>query len=266
MDQKQQQKVVLLLPDGFRDVNVVFKKQPMVDRQVYSNLREASERISTSDAHVCVLCRPTSETAFAKKEWCRLASDLASVARNGVKIIVVAPPRGDAAYYQNRTDINEAVELARKSVALMAHNIVSLVPMFETSSEPSHGPSAHPREASTDSYSKKAMVEYFRALVDYVKAEIVLPPFVESSSGRVRSYFKARKEAGVRRGGVQKAHSFKAFPCPGATNRWRMAHQCGRETRRGRGGYHGGHRRTLLLELSFNPSGRDAASSQGEML
>ncbi|VDP48748.1 unnamed protein product [Heligmosomoides polygyrus] len=55
---------------------------------------------------------------------------------------------------------------------------------------------AHPREASTDSYSKKAMVEYFRALVDYVKAEIVLPPFVESSSGRVRSYFKARKEAG----------------------------------------------------------------------
>ncbi|KIH62097.1 hypothetical protein ANCDUO_07624 [Ancylostoma duodenale] len=55
---------------------------------------------------------------------------VASAARNGVKTITVAPPRGDAAYQQNRMEINEMIGLARKTVTMMKQNLVSLFPQL----------------------------------------------------------------------------------------------------------------------------------------
>ncbi|VDO52471.1 unnamed protein product [Haemonchus placei] len=49
-----------------------------------------------------------------KKEWCKLAWAIATAARNEMKILSIAPPRGDAAYAQNRMKVNQAAELGSR--------------------------------------------------------------------------------------------------------------------------------------------------------
>ncbi|VDP31005.1 unnamed protein product [Heligmosomoides polygyrus] len=69
--ERQQQKILILLPDGFRDIDTIFKKHNMVERQVYWKLSDVSELLTGSDAHVSYVS--TSDVAYAKKEWCELA-------------------------------------------------------------------------------------------------------------------------------------------------------------------------------------------------
>ncbi|KAK6028431.1 zinc knuckle, partial [Ostertagia ostertagi] len=108
-------------------------------------------------ANTCIVVGPTLDVTPPKKEWCRFASALAAAARNGTRVIVLAPPRGDAAYAQNRIEMNQAVDLAKKSAALMSRNITSLIPVIESGTEPSHGPAAHPRRGSLEAYSTETM-------------------------------------------------------------------------------------------------------------
>ncbi|VDP31006.1 unnamed protein product [Heligmosomoides polygyrus] len=81
-------------------------------------------------------------------------------------------------------------------------------------------------------------------LIEYVKAEVALPPLTESSSreDRVRKYFRARKEARVNRGGVKKTYfnSFRNSTFPGDIRSWTMALRC---NLRGRGGHDRGRGR-----------------------
>ncbi|VDL70741.1 unnamed protein product [Nippostrongylus brasiliensis] len=123
---------------------------------------------------------PTSEVAPSKKEGCRLASAFASAARWDEDCCHCVPTLRCAIFSESE-EMNQAMDLAWKSVALMSHNIVSFIPMVETSNEPSHGPSAHSRESNLNPYSKKSMSEYLQALVEYVKAKVVLPNFAQSS-------------------------------------------------------------------------------------
>ncbi|KAK5972807.1 Zinc knuckle [Trichostrongylus colubriformis] len=203
---QDQTQTLLLLPDGFRDVNSTFKPQRNVDRRIYWKLSDIISQLETTGARSCVIVGPTTDVGPAKRDWCRLASALAAAARNGTRTIVVAPPRGDAAYAQNRLELIKAAELAKKSVPLMSRNIVSLIPLMESSSEPSHGPSAHPRESSTDAYSDDTMVEYLTAMLDYIKAEVQLPRLVRTlrRAQRVREHFQERK---ARYRGAGGAHS-----------------------------------------------------------
>ncbi|KAK5972311.1 hypothetical protein GCK32_020134 [Trichostrongylus colubriformis] len=203
---QDQTQTLLLLPDGFRDVNSTFKPQRNVDRRIYWKLSDIISQLETTGARSCVIVGPTTDVGPAKRDWCRLASALAAAARNGTRTIVVAPPRGDAAYAQNRLELIKEAELAKKSVPLMSRNIVSLIPLMESSSKPSHGPSAHPRESSTDAYSVDTMVEYLTAMLDYIKAEVQLPRLVRTSrrAQRVREYFQERK---ARYRGARGAHS-----------------------------------------------------------
>ncbi|KAK5976149.1 hypothetical protein GCK32_000511 [Trichostrongylus colubriformis] len=180
--------------------------QRNVDRRIYWKLSDIISQLETTGARSCVIVGPTTDVGPAKRDWCRLASALAAAARNGTRTIVVAPPRGDAAYAQNRLELNKATELAKKSVPLMSRNIVSLIPPMESSSEPSHGPSAHPRESPTDAYSVDTMVEYLTAMLDYIKAEMQLPRLVRTSrrAQRVRKYFQERN---ARYRGARGAHT-----------------------------------------------------------
>ncbi|VDO39265.1 unnamed protein product [Haemonchus placei] len=99
----------------------------------------------------------------------------AAAARNGTRVIVPTPPRGDAAYTQIRFELNQAVDLAKKSAALMSRNITSMISLLESGSEPSHGPAAHPRRRSFEAYLTETMSEYLKAMMEYIKSEVRLP-------------------------------------------------------------------------------------------
>uniref|UniRef100_A0A183FBA1 BK_channel_a domain-containing protein n=1 Tax=Heligmosomoides polygyrus TaxID=6339 RepID=A0A183FBA1_HELPZ len=102
-------KPLVILPDSFSLVDAFFKVQPNVHRRMYRDLGEIASILERSESSCCVLVGPTSDISIPKKEWCRLASVLAAAARNGTKILAVAPPRGDKAYERNRIDMNEAL-------------------------------------------------------------------------------------------------------------------------------------------------------------
>ncbi|VDL75417.1 unnamed protein product [Nippostrongylus brasiliensis] len=111
--------------------------------------------LDQSEDSCCVVVGPTSEEPLPKKDWCKLASAFAAGARKGMKIVVVAPPRGDPAYERNRMDMNDAVELAKSVAVLVKRNIISSIPIIESSREPSHGPSARPRIDSSGKMRKE---------------------------------------------------------------------------------------------------------------
>uniref|UniRef100_W6NCE2 Uncharacterized protein n=1 Tax=Haemonchus contortus TaxID=6289 RepID=W6NCE2_HAECO len=155
-----------------------------------------------------------------KRDWCILASSLATAARMGMKVIVVAPPRGDKSYMQSRSDMNDAIELAKSAAVLMKQGLKSLIPVIESSQEPSHGPGARPRSSSAEAYSRDVIKEYYDALMTNVKAEVDLPPLefgAKSRSSRTRLYFKQKKLGG----GVSKGKSKVTFT-PFRNNLFRM--------------------------------------------
>ncbi|VDL79828.1 unnamed protein product [Nippostrongylus brasiliensis] len=188
-------KKLIIVPDSFSLMDTFFKTHPTVSCRIYRDLNEIGSILDRSRASFCVLIGPTSDRPFPKKDWCKLASSLAAAARNDTKLLAVAPPRGDDAYEQNRTDINEAFELARSVAVLAKHNIVSCIPAIESGREPSHGPGAKPRTSTSEKYSKKVLLDYFDSLSSYLKGEVDIPPLEEktSRSARTRRYFKERK-------------------------------------------------------------------------
>ncbi|VDO47829.1 unnamed protein product [Haemonchus placei] len=135
-------------------------------------------------------------SSFPKREWYKLATSLATAARMGMKMIAVAPPRGDKSYAKNRADTIEAIELAN-SAAVTMKGLRCLIPSTESPQEPSHGPGAHPRRSSAEAYSKEVIQEYYEALRTYVKEEVELPPLQSaprSRSSRTRLYFKQKEQ------------------------------------------------------------------------
>ncbi|VDL80792.1 unnamed protein product [Nippostrongylus brasiliensis] len=94
----------------------------------------------------------------------KLSSALAAAARNGTKILAVAPPRGYGAYERNRVDMNETLELAKSVAVLAKQNIISYIPAIESAREPSHGPGARLRNSSSEKYSKEVLTDYFESL------------------------------------------------------------------------------------------------------
>ncbi|VDO82410.1 unnamed protein product [Heligmosomoides polygyrus] len=148
-------KPLIILPESFSMVDVFFKAQPTVRRQIYHELSEIGGILDRSESQCCVIVGPTTDVPPSKREWCKLASSLAAAARNGMKIIVLAPPRGDKAYERNRIDMNEALELAKSVAVLAKQNLISCIPLIESSTEQSHGPGARPRSSSNENYSKE---------------------------------------------------------------------------------------------------------------
>ncbi|VDO30439.1 unnamed protein product [Haemonchus placei] len=140
---QKEETTLLLLPDGFREVATILKAQGQVERKVYWKIIEVIMWLDTAGANACILAGPTCAVSPPKKEWCKLASEIATAARDGMEILLIVPLRGEPAYAQNRMELTQAVELARKSVELMSRNIVGLIPMIESACELLHGQSAH---------------------------------------------------------------------------------------------------------------------------
>ncbi|KAK6058690.1 zinc knuckle [Cooperia oncophora] len=211
-------KILLMLPDSFRLVNSVFRDHPDVERRLYRNLSEIGGSLESSTARLCVLVGPTTESPIPKRDWCKLASSLATAARMGMKVVAVAPPRGDKAYAQNRADMNDAIKLAKSAAALAKQCLCSLIPTIESPNEPSHGPGAHPRSSCAEAFSREVLREYFDVLRVYVKSEMDIPPLEaagKTRTSRTREYFKQKKEAAkLTNAGVSKRnskHKFSSF-------------------------------------------------------
>ncbi|KIH43157.1 hypothetical protein ANCDUO_26843, partial [Ancylostoma duodenale] len=116
-------KVVVLLPDPFRNANTAFKKQENVERLIYRSIFEIGSMLEATDAQKCILVGPTTDVTPPKRDWCKLPSSLANAARNCVSIVVVAPPKEDNAYFQNRIEMNNSIEIARNAAVLMKQNL-----------------------------------------------------------------------------------------------------------------------------------------------
>nr|CDJ82092.1 unnamed protein product [Haemonchus contortus] len=167
---------LLILPDSFRATTAAFREDANVERRLYSKLNEVSGFLEKSVARICVLVGLTTDELPAKRDWCKLASSLATAARMSMKVIAVAPPRGEKSYLQNRSDMNDAIELAKSAAVLMKQGLGTLIPVIESSQEPSYGPGAHPRSSSAKVYSRDLIKEYYDALRTYVKTGVDLPP------------------------------------------------------------------------------------------
>ncbi|VDP16976.1 unnamed protein product [Heligmosomoides polygyrus] len=228
-------KPLIILPESFSMVDVFFKAQPTVRRQIYHELSEIGSILDRAESQCCVIVGPTTDVPPSKREWCKLASSLAAAARNGMKIIVVAPPRGDKAYERNRIDMNEALELAKSVAVLAKQNLISCIPVIESSTEPSHGPGARPRSSSNENYSKGVMKDYFEVLSTYLKGEVDIPPFEEkpSRNARTHQYFREKRTG---RGISKTPHvSFRTFA--DKQHQWNTPYN-----RRGRGQFRGQRR------------------------
>ncbi|VDO29599.1 unnamed protein product, partial [Heligmosomoides polygyrus] len=138
-------KPLIILPKSFSMVDLFFKAQPTVRRQIYHELGEIDGVLDRSESQCCVIVGPTTDAPPSKTEWCKLASLLAAAARNITKILAVAPPRGVKACKRNRIDMNAALELAKSVAVLAKQNLISCIPVIESSTEPSHGPGARLR-------------------------------------------------------------------------------------------------------------------------
>ncbi|KAK6017264.1 hypothetical protein OSTOST_17217, partial [Ostertagia ostertagi] len=93
VNRNEPNKTLLILPDS-RDENV--------ERRLYTRLSEISGFLERAVARTCVLVGPTTDEPLPKRDWCKLASSLAAAARTGIKVLAVAPPRGDNSYMRNR--------------------------------------------------------------------------------------------------------------------------------------------------------------------
>ncbi|VDO05407.1 unnamed protein product [Haemonchus placei] len=95
-------------------------------------------------------------------------------------------PGANTDYAQNRIEMNQDADLAKKSAALMSSNITSMIRLIESSSEPSHGPAAHPRR-QLRAYLKETMSEYLEVIMEYKKSEVRLPVLVEKPMRSARA-------------------------------------------------------------------------------
>ncbi|XGW33944.1 hypothetical protein V3C99_018016, partial [Haemonchus contortus] len=102
---KEPNTTLLSLPDSFRAITAAFRENAYEERRLYSKPSEVSGFLERSVARICVLVGPTTDEPPAKRDWCKLASSLATAARMGMKVIAVALPRGDKSYMQNRADM-----------------------------------------------------------------------------------------------------------------------------------------------------------------
>ncbi|VDO47032.1 unnamed protein product [Haemonchus placei] len=110
----------------------------------------------------------------------------AAAPRNGARVIVLAPLRDDAAYAQNKIEINQAVDLAKKSAALISRNITSMTPSIENGSEPS-GPAVRPKRRSFKACSTETISEYLEAMMGYIKSEARHLALIENSMRSARA-------------------------------------------------------------------------------
>ncbi|WKY05090.1 hypothetical protein Q1695_005818 [Nippostrongylus brasiliensis] len=203
------QKVLIVLPDGFRHIQAT---DEALEVSTYKRFSEISEVISRMEPRHIVFVGPTTEKPLHRSSWLKLATSFAKAALAGAKVVVVAPPRGEGAWKQSRLDAREMVDVARMSAMSMRNNIIGMIPLLESIAEPFQAVGLHPRRSSEDVYPNVVVEDYLTAPKDYVQSEVVIPKFWEKTEAALhRDHHKktARPRTDRVRGGVTKKGNFK---------------------------------------------------------
>ncbi|KAL6729980.1 hypothetical protein Aduo_000986 [Ancylostoma duodenale] len=115
-------KALLLLPNGFRSHDAVFESSGDYDICIYEKIPDMVKTLVDHDPRAAVVVTPTTNTLIPKQEWMRLSTSIAKVALRGTKVVVVAGPRGEKAWEQNRIDDREMIEWAKNGAMTMSRN------------------------------------------------------------------------------------------------------------------------------------------------
>ncbi|EYC37336.1 hypothetical protein Y032_0802g2426 [Ancylostoma ceylanicum] len=169
------QKILVLLPEGFRSLPAMVVPEDTVAYGIYQRFSEIPDMINRAEPRSIVFVGPTHELPLHRASWMKLAMTFAKSALAGAKVVVVAPPRGEQAWNQARMDAREMAEVARGSAMSMKHNIVCMIPLVESTTEPFQSMGLHPRSSATDTYPQIAMVDFMNCLREFVRAEVEVP-------------------------------------------------------------------------------------------
>ncbi|VDL77141.1 unnamed protein product [Nippostrongylus brasiliensis] len=171
------QKVLLILPDGFRDIQTT---DETLEIRTYKRFSEISDMVNVIEPRHVVFVGPTVHKPLHRSSWLKLATTFAKAALAGAKVVVVAPPRGEDAWKQSRIDAREMVDVSKMSAMSMKNNIIGMIPLLESTAEPFQTMGLHPRLSSDDVYPKIAVRDFLMCLKEYVQSEIVIPKFWET--------------------------------------------------------------------------------------
>ncbi|KAL6740809.1 hypothetical protein Aduo_014128 [Ancylostoma duodenale] len=169
------QKILILLPEGFRSLPSMVVPEETVEYGIYQRFSEIADMISRAEPRSIIFVGPTHDLPLHRASWMKLATIIAKSALAGDKVVIVAPPRGEEAWNQARIDAREMAEVARGSGMSMKHNIVCMIPLVESTTEPFQSMGLHPRSSATDTYPQIAMVDYMNCLREFVRAEVEVP-------------------------------------------------------------------------------------------
>ncbi|VDL73449.1 unnamed protein product [Nippostrongylus brasiliensis] len=198
------QKVLIFLPDGFRDGQV---SEETIEMRTYKRFSEISEVVSQIEPRHIVFVGPTVNKPLHRSSWLKLATTFAKAALAGAKVVVVAPPRGEDAWRQSRIDAREMVEVAKLSAMSMKNNIIGMIPLIESTAEPYQTVGLHPRQSSDETYPEVVVQDFLTALKDYVQSEVAIPKFWETKRATpMKENRERRAEPRVDRvrGGIRK--------------------------------------------------------------
>lgn len=201
--------VLILLPSGFRKIQESYQASEDVELLVYGSIAEIASLVSNRSARAILFVGPTSDRKIERALWLKVCSPIASLIRNGTKLIAVAPPRDDAAWDANRIDMGELMSVIKDMAAGTSQLELNKVPTVVSAEEPCMSVGKHSRSSPDGVYYKGAVRDFMTK--EFVSADVTFELQEVPATEQARE-LEPLKERPLR-GSFRKAH-FSPYAYP----------------------------------------------------
>ncbi|EYC39508.1 hypothetical protein Y032_0653g1175 [Ancylostoma ceylanicum] len=174
---RKKEKVILLLPNGFRYHKHVVDCGSVTTPEIYETLPDICTILKrVEEPHQIVFVGPTTNEIALEGEWMKLTMAITNAARAGSKIIAVAPPRGEQEWETTRMKVIEMMNVVRDSAYATRAKVVTKIPQVPSISEPSLAVGIKPRKLETAGYPNAVVWDFLNTLQEYVRGDVVMEP------------------------------------------------------------------------------------------